>query len=75
MMIEEKHSIVYVECPQCHELIKLVLNDLVFDGEYAKIVHTHGKFGVKPHSIIIDIDRNYVMKQVHIADKTYTKIG
>ena len=51
------------------------LDDLVFDGEYAKIVHTHGKFGVNPHSIIIDIDRHYIPKQVTIADKTYTKIG
>lgn len=75
MMKEEKHPIAYVDCPQCHELIKLVLDDLVFDGEYAKIVHTHGKFGVNPHSIIIDIDKNYVAKQVTIADKTFTKIG
>ncbi len=75
LMKEENHPTAYIDCPQCHELIKLVLDDLVFNGEYAKIVHTHGKFGVKPHSIIIDIDRNYIAKQVTIADKTYTKIG
>ena len=68
-------KIVYVDCPQCHERIRLELDDLIFDGEYAKIVHTHGKFGVNPHSIIIDLDKNYNPRQVTIADKTYTKIG
>ena len=74
-MKEESSRIVYVDCPQCKELIKLELDDLIFDGEYAKIVHTHGTFGVKPHSIIIDIDKNYTPRQVAVADKTYTKIG
>ena len=74
-MKEDSSRIAYVECPQCHELIKLELGDLVFNGEYAKIVYTHGKFGVNPHSIILDIDKNYVVKQVSVADITFTKIG
>ena len=74
-MNEESPKTVYIECPQCHELIALKLNNIVFDREYAKIVYTHGKFGVKPHSIIIDLDKNYVARQVTVADKTFTKIG
>jgi len=75
MMNVEKPIVVYVDCPQCHERIKLELNDIVFQSDYVKLVHTHGKFGVKPHSIIIDINREYIPKQVTIADRTFTKIG
>ena len=75
MMTEENSRVVHVECPQCHEVIELELKDLIFDGEYAKIVYTHGTFGVNPHSLIIDIDKNYMPKQVSVADITFTKIG
>ncbi len=75
MMNGDTSRIVYVECPQCHELIQLELGDLTFGGEFVKIVYTHGRFGVNPHSLIIDIDKNYIARQVEIADKTFTKIG
>ena len=75
MMTEEKPRIVYVDCPQCHEVIKLELHDLVFNGDYAKIVYTHGTFGINPHSVIIDLDKNYSLKQVTVADITFTKVG
>ncbi|MBN2157267.1 MAG: hypothetical protein JW776_14575 [Candidatus Lokiarchaeota archaeon] len=73
--MKEKPKVVQVECPQCHEVITIQLDNLIFEGQYAKIVYTHGTFGIKPHSIIIDIDKNYVPKQVVVADRTYTKIG
>jgi hypothetical protein len=74
-MSEESTKIIYVECPKCHELIKLELKNLTFHGEYAKVVHTHGKFGIKPHTMIIDLDKNYIARQVAVADISFTKIG
>lgn len=73
--MDQDTKIVYVTCPRCLEIIRMDLGDLVFEGEYVKVVYTHAIFGNKPHSIIIDIDKNYTPQQITLADKTYTKIG
>lgn len=70
---------VFITCPKCKETIRLDLSDLKSnfrdDKEFCKICYTHGIFGNKPHTLIIDIDRNLDPRQLEIADKTFTKIG
>jgi len=73
--VDKDTKIAYVTCPRCGEIIKLDLSDLVFEGNFAKVVYTHAIFGNKPHSIIVDVDKDYVPRQIEVADRTYTKIG
>jgi hypothetical protein len=69
----------FIACPLCGESLKLDLSDLRTefkdDKEFCKVCYTHGIFGKKPHTLIIDIDRNLDPRQLTVADKTFTRIG
>ncbi len=70
---------VFVNCPKCGESVRLDLSDLknrfTEDKEFCRVCYTHGIFQDKPHTLIIDIDRNFDPRQLSVADKTFTRIG
>ncbi len=70
---------VFVNCPKCGETVRLDLSDLKTrfkdDKEFCRICYTHGIFEKKPHTLIIDIDRNFDPRALAVADRTYSKIG
>lgn len=70
---------VFVNCPKCGETVRLDLSDLKTrfkdDKEFCRVCYTHGIFEKKPHTLIIDIDRNFDPRQLAVADKTFTQIG
>ncbi|MHA1820636.1 MAG: hypothetical protein ACTSU2_01660 [Promethearchaeota archaeon] len=62
---------IYVMCIQCKRRFRIVLDkDIKFDNEdnLYSIVHVHGEYGVDAHALIIEIDRNFNVRNTRVSD-------
>jgi hypothetical protein len=65
---------IYAHCRKCGKRIRIELDtkNVKFSGDQLHlIVHAHGELGEDAHAVIIEIDRNFNIRNTRISDKFF----